>query len=65
MMAYPGGTTRAMRDDRQDCILQLARAALASIADRQPGSGGQEGSIGDLAALVLDDHPERPDPPAD
>ena len=58
MMAYSSGTTRATTEERQACILLLARAALASIADRQQKAAGEAGSVRDLAALVLDDHSE-------
>jgi hypothetical protein len=46
--------------EQEACIQLLARAALAALAERQAARSDAPGSVRDLAALVLDDHPERP-----
>jgi hypothetical protein len=46
--------------EQEACIQLLARAALAALAERQAARSDAPGSVRDLAALVLDDHSERP-----
>jgi hypothetical protein len=49
--------------EQEACIQLLARAALAALAERKAARPDAQGSVRDLAALVLDDHPERPQGP--